>query len=83
MTKLELFSKIYLPHIKKSIPSTCSFLSIARRSGGEYYLKAIFKRDGSREEFDYSLPQDFTFTNADLEHIIEILTEECQPYVAE
>lgn len=83
MTNLEIFSKIYLPNIKKSCPKTCSFMSVIKSVNGNYYLQVVYKHKQAKEKVKYSLPEDFVFTQADLKHIRNMVVEKCQSYVTE
>lgn len=63
-----------LKAIKKSLPKSCSYLSLYKRRSGETCLKATVKKN----DYYYSLPQDFVLTEASFERIRSLILENCK-----
>lgn len=67
----------YLKLIKKSLPKTCTFLSLARNPEKQYYISARFGKFG---EENYTVPQDLKLNLADYSYLQEVLQKQCEEY---
>lgn len=63
-----------LKAIKKSLPKSCTYLSLYKRRTGETCLKAVV----NKTDYYYSLPQDFNMTEASFERIRSLVLENCK-----
>ena len=69
---------VIIKNIKKSLPSACTFLSPYKTSKGEYYVRAIV----GGNNFYYTVPEDFVFTQADIDRLVFSIKEKCEDYVS-
>jgi hypothetical protein len=69
----------YAKMIKKDLPTNCTFLAPVRKTDGQLYLRATVKVNGKKDNFLYTLPLDLDLTNADLDRIKNLISEQCQP----
>lgn len=70
----------YVKLIKKDLPKNCTFLAPLRKSDNTLYLRATVKSaDGTKSNFLYTLPEDLDLTDADLNRVKQLITEQCQP----
>lgn len=74
----EIENKIYLTNqvlkaIKKSLPRNCTFLSLYRRREGDLCIRSVV----NKVDYYYTLPQDFSLTEASFERIRSLILETC------
>lgn len=62
-----------LKEIKKSLPKSCTFLSLYRRKEGDICIRSVVKK----VEYYYTVPQDFILTEASFERIHSLIREVC------
>lgn len=60
--------------LKKSLPSACTFLAPFMTSVGEHRVLAKINGD----EYQYTVPQDLSFTSADIEELRNVIIEVCE-----
>jgi len=65
---------IMVKELRKSLPSACTFLSPLKTSEGEHRVKAVI----NGTEYQYTVPQDLTFTAADIDELRSVITEACE-----
>lgn len=70
---------VYLNSMKKMLPSNCTYLSLMKRSNGEIVIRSVV----DKVDYLFSIPQDFSLTEADLNRIYRLLIEKCSPNVEE
>ena len=74
----EIENKIYLTNqvlksIKKSLPKSCTFLSLCRRREGDLCIRSVVHKT----DYYYTLPQDFSLTEASFERIRSLILDTC------
>jgi hypothetical protein len=62
-----------LKSIKKSLPRTCTFLSLYKRRQGDTCIRAVV----NKTNYYYTIPQDFNLTEASFERIRSLILDEC------
>ena len=62
-----------LKAIKKSLPKSCTFLSLYRRKEGDICIRSVV----NKKDYYYTVPQDFSLTEASFERIHSLIIETC------
>jgi hypothetical protein len=63
-----------LKSIKKSLPKECTFLSLFRRKEGDICIRSVV----NKKNYYYTVPQDFSLTEASFERIRSLILETCK-----
>jgi hypothetical protein len=66
-----------LKKIKKNLPSKCTFLAPYIPGKGEYKGVHMVRAHIGGDVFHYSIPQDFDFTNADIQELHTAILSDC------
>lgn len=61
-----------LKNLKRMLPSACTFLGVVKLTSGEYKVRAIVK-----DEYRYSIPQDFNLTNEHYDRLFNLIKKRC------
>ncbi len=62
-----------LKAIKKSLPKSCTYLSLYKRRDGDVCIRSVV----NKTDYYYTLPQDFNLTEASFERIRSLILDEC------
>lgn len=60
--------------LKKSLPKACTFLAPFMTNVGEHRVLAKINGD----EYQYTVPQDLSFTSADIEELRKVILDVCE-----
>jgi hypothetical protein len=62
-----------LKAIKKSLPKSCTYISLYKRKEGDTCIKAVV----NKTQYFYSIPQNFILTESHFERIRSLILENC------
>lgn len=64
-----------MKELKSELPSQVSFLAPYKTYKGEYRVKVVI----NKEEYQFTVPEDLNFTNADIEELRVGILAKCNP----